>query len=553
VDAPPPPPLPPSPRRARAEAAAAAALVLAAVLVAYRGVGAFGFVDFDDSRYVFQNPVVLAGLTREGVAWAFTALHASNWHPLTWLSHMLDVTLFGPGPAAMHRVSVAWHAANALLLLAVLRAASGALWRSALAAAVFAAHPLAVESVAWIAERKNVLSTFFFLLAIGAYLRHVRRPGPGRYLLVAAAFALGLLAKPMVVTLPVVLLALDVWPLGRLAPGVAPLRALAPLVREKLPLLALSAASSAVTLVAQARGGTISTAEALPIPERLANAAVACAWYLVKAVWPSDLAVFYPHPAWSPSGISAWRVAGGAALLAALTLGALGVRRARPWVPAGWAWFLVTLLPVIGLVQVGLQGTADRYAYLPLVGPFAAAALSLPARPRPWARVALAAPAAAAVAWLAIAAHAQAATWRDSFTLFSHAAEAVPGNWLAWKNVGMYRFQRGEYREAVRAFEESLRSEPTDPDTWSNLGVSLAALDDHAAAAGALERSAALRPGDADVLSNLAVARALSGRLDLALRAVERLAAVDPARARQLLARLRGEGAPPAAAQGGTP
>ncbi len=527
----------------------ACAALLALVAVVYSSVGSFGFVDFDDSRYVFDNPVVRRGLTPDGIAWAFTTLHGSNWHPVTWLSHMLDVTVFGAEPGWLHRMNVVWHAANTLLLFAVLRSATGALGRSALVAALFAVHPLNVESVAWIAERKNLVSTFFWLVAMGAHVRYARRPSVGRYLLVALAFVLGLLSKPMVVTLPIVLLLLDVSPLGRLGTGAALRPTAVRLVAEKAPLLLLAAASSAITIVAQAHGGAVSSVDALSVPVRIAHAAIAYVWYLGKAVWPSKLAVFYAHPAWSPAGLSPWKVGVAAVLLAAATALALCVRRSHPLVTVGWLWYLVTLVPVIGVVQVGLQGTADRYAYVPLIGIFIAVAWGFPqpSPAGPWRRVPALAGAGLVLA-LAGVARAETGAWRDSFTLFSRAASRDPDNWLAWKNVGMYRFQRDEFREAAEAFRQSLRTRPGDPDTWSNLALSHAALGEHAVVVGYLERSLRLRPDDADTWLNLGIAYALTGRPDLAAGAARRLREIDPAKASLLLERLAGLGAAPNAA-----
>jgi tetratricopeptide (TPR) repeat protein len=512
-----------------------AAGLVALVAAVYWRVGSFGFVDYDDGRYVFDNPLVRGGLTAEALARAFTTLHASNWHPLTWLSHLLDVTLFGLDPGWHHRVSVLWHGASAVLLFLVLRDATGATWRSALAAALFAVHPLNVESVAWIAERKNVLSTFFWIAATGAYVRYARRPSALRYLLVAGTFLLGLLSKPMVVTLPVVLLLLDVWPLRRVEPGALERPVVVRLALEKVPLLLLAAASGAITVVAQGRGGTLSSMDALALPVRLAHAALAYTWYLGKAVWPAKLAVFYPHPAWAPGGLSAWKVAAAAIFLAAATAASIRLWRSRPAVTVGWLWYLVTLLPVIGLVQVGLQGTADRYAYLPLVGIFVAAAWVLPV-PAAWPR--LAAGSAGLVLALAAVAHAQTRHWRDGRALFSHAAEVDPGNWLAWKNVGTYLFEEGRFQEALRAFEQAAPSRPWDPDIWSNIGLAHAAQGRHELVPPYLERSLRLRPDDADTWLNLAVAYALSGRPDRAREAARRLQEIDAARAAVLRERL---------------
>lgn len=529
-------------RGERGRTAGVAAGLAALVLAVYAGAGRLGFVGFDDASYVTDNPVVRRGLTREGFAWAFTAFHSSNWHPLTWLSHMADVELFGPAAAWMHRVNVAWHLAGVVLLFLVLRRATGALWRSALVAAIFAVHPLNVESVAWVAERKNVLSGFLWIATVGLYVRHARRPRVASYLSVAACFALGLLAKPMLVTLPAVLLLLDVWPLGR-ARLDASLRHTAPrLLAEKVPLLLLSAASSAATVLAQ--GTALSTMEALPLGTRVAHAALAWVWYLEKLAWPAGLCAFYPHPAWRPGGLGAGGVALATAVLAALTAVAVRERRARPWIAVGWGWYLVALLPVIGIVQVGLQGTADRYAHLPMIGVLLAAVWSIPEPRARWSRRAAGAGAAVVLVSLAVTARAQVATWRDEEALFTRAVDAVPGNWLGWKNLGALRFGQGRHAEAEQAFRTALRWRPWDPDLWYDLAAVAALRGDAAAVAAHLERALALAPDDDEGWVRLGETYAVSGRYAELARLRARLAAERPGASRALEARLRPPGAP---------
>ncbi len=515
----------------------AAALCLLAVAVFWR-TGSFGFVAFDDPKYVLDNPHVLAGLSWSGVRWAFSTTWAANWHPLTWLSLMLDVEVFGPDPGWLHRANLFWHCAGTVLLFLVLRSATGSLWRPALVAALFGVHPLHVESVAWIAERKDVLSAFFWLAAMAAWVRYARRPSAGRYLLVAGAMTLGLLAKPMVVTLPAVLLLLDVWPLGRADPA-RHWRSWAPrLLFEKAPLLALSIASSAMTLMAQSAGGAVAASARLPPAARIGNALVAWVWYLWKSFWPTSLTAFHPHPALSPGGIPAWAVAGAALVLAAISALAWRERGRRPWLAAGWGWYLVTLLPVIGLVQVGRQGVADRYAYLPLVGVFLALAWSLPAASA-LSRAAAAAGASAAVISLAVAARAQVETWRDTASLFSHATAVDPDNWLAWGSLGVWHFDGGRRDEALRAFLEAVRAAPWDADGWANVAACHAAEGRWGQAADALERAVALRPGDEDDLGHLAIAAARAGRPGRAAEVLLLLRRASPPRALEVERALR--------------
>ncbi len=342
----------------------AVCLVLAAITFAVFGQTLnHEFVNFDDNDYVYENPVVAQGLTFRGIVWAFTHVHSANWHPLTWLSHMLDCQLYGLHPGGHHLTNVLLHIATVIVLFLVLRQMTGALWRSAFVAALFAIHPLRVESVAWVAERKDVLSGLFFMLTIGAYVRYARRPWSlARHGLVALLFAMGLMSKPMLVTLPVVLLLLDYWPLQRVEPG-----KLSGLVLEKLPLFALSAASCAVTFLAQSQA--IQSIGSFSLPLRLGNALAASMIYLGQIVYPAGLAAFYPYPL---NGLPAWEVALAGLLLVGFSIVAWRERRKQPWLLMGWLWYLVMLLPVAGIIQVGVQAHADRYTYLPQIGVYMA-------------------------------------------------------------------------------------------------------------------------------------------------------------------------------------
>jgi hypothetical protein len=350
--------------------------LVAVVFAIYSRVHGHPFLLLDDDQYITNNGYVRQGLSVEGLRWAFTQFHAANWHPLTWLSHMMDWELFGAEASGHHLMSVALHAANAVVLLFALRSMTGTLWPSALVAALFAIHPLRVESVAWAAERKDVLSGLLCMTTLLAYAWYARRPGVGRYVAVLVSFALGLMAKPMLVTLPFVLLLLDVWPLRRW-PTLAgasdtsrfSTRASGPLLLEKVPLLVLTLASSVLTVMAQRVGGAVSTTESVSFGMRLANAVVSYATYLWKTVWPASLAYFYPHPAEAAEAPAAFFIATGISLVVIGMLTVLAFRdRSRPYVAVGWLWFLGMLVPVIGMFQVGSQAMADRYAYLPLIG-----------------------------------------------------------------------------------------------------------------------------------------------------------------------------------------
>lgn len=500
----------------------AVALVLAAATLAlYAPVRGHGFVDYDDDEYVFRNPHVQAGLSADGVAWAFTSLEAANWHPLTWLSHMLDCELFGLRPAGHHLMNLVLHSANVVLLFLVLAFLTGALWRSAAVAALFALHPLNVESVAWVAERKNLLSTFFWILTIAAHGWYVRRPGASRYLAVAAGTALALLSKPMAVTIPFVLLLLDFWPLGRMSRG-----AIGRLVLEKLPLLVLAGLTSAITLQAHLQGGSVVAMEAIPPGARLSNAIVSYAAYLGKLVWPARLGVFYPHRESSLPPAVVWATA---AALVAATAGALRAARRAPYVTVGWSWYLVTLLPVIGIVQVGTQAMADRYMYVPAIGLFLAAAWGAAAlASSPKAARVLAAATVAALLGLAVRASAQVHVWHDSLSLFRATIRAVPDSWVAHYNLGNGLVAAGRAAEAEAEFRETIRLSPRFARAHNNLGDVLDGMGRRTEAAAAYEEAIRIKPDLAEAHNNLGTALAAMGRLDEAEASLRRAVALQP-------------------------
>ena len=425
-----------------------------------------GFVNYDDPAYVTANFHVQQGVTWRSLTWAFRSTAEANWHPVTWISHMLDIRLFGLQPAGHHAQSVLWHAVNVVLLFLLLTKASGLVGRSAMVAGLFAAHPLNVESVAWVAERKTVLSGFFLLLALGAYGWYVKQPRVIRYVLVLLFFALGLMAKPMVITLPFALLLLDFWPLERF-----PATPLSKLALEKLPLLALSVASAAITVYAQRAGGAVGAVELLPLSMRLKNAIYSYLVYMDKALWPSGLAVFYPHPEGS---LALWRVLLAAAVLAAITA-VFWHFRDRRYLLVGWFWFLGTLMPMIGIVQVGRQAWADRYAYMPLWGLFviavwilaeAAALISL-------SRVAQVVIASAVLLGYAAATHLQIGYWRNSYSLFAHAIEVTAPNGIAEGNLGSALMERRRPDLALPHVERATELMPTLATAHYNLGTLL--------------------------------------------------------------------------------
>ncbi len=520
--------------RSRVLLAAIAAALCAATLAAYAPALRAGFIEsFDDVDYVTGNPMVREGISREGVVWAFARWHAANWHPLTWISHMLDSEIWGLDPRGHHLTSLLLHAANATLLLLALDRMTGRTWRSAFVAALFALHPLHVESAAWVAERKDVLATLFWMSALLAWAGYARRPGAARYSLVVALHALALLSKPMPVTLPFTLLLLDFWPLGRFrldSPSRA--RDARRLVVEKVPLLALSAISSVVTFRVQAAAGAMAHLEVLPMAARVANAAVAYVKYLLLAAWPSGLAPLYPYPA---GGVPAWQAAAASALLAGATWVAIRAARSRPWLAFGWLWYLGTLVPVIGIVQVGRQSMADRYAYVPLVGVFVAvawgaaeAARGIPARARAGA---LGTAAGAALLALALGTRAQAAIWSDGVTLFERTIAVTGDNAVAHQNLGAALALRGRLDDAMRHYREAIRIDPGYVEALNSLGGALLMRNRVEEALEPIREAVRLEPGNAEARYNLGLALAGAGRTAEAAAAYEEARRLDPSAA----------------------
>jgi protein O-mannosyl-transferase len=474
----------------RREWAVCAGLV-AITLAVYVQVCTFDFIEvYDDGMYVVNNQHVKRALTWENTAWAFSTNDAGNWHPVTWFSHMLDVQLFGLRSGAHHLVNVGIHAVNAVLLFLVLRRMTGAMWQSATVAALFAVHPLHVESVAWIAERKDVLSTLLGLLALAAYAGYVRRPGLARYSLVFVLLALGLMAKPMLVTFPFVLLLLDYWPLARLEQATAEPRpentrdqavggaATSPrawrvamrLVVEKLPLMALAGVFSVVTFIVQRRSGAMSLMERIPLGARVENALTSYLAYIGKAIWPVNLAVLYPFDPDQELG---------RAVLAGILLGAISAaviwaaRSGRRYLAVGWFWYVGTLVPVIGLVQVGEQAMADRYMYLPATGLFIMAVWGVAdlLADRPYHRVALTAAGAAVIAACLLLTGRQLRYWHDSGTLLEHAVEVVPDNRIAHNDLGVYYLRQQNFDAVVEHSNAVLERHPDDAAAHRHLAV----------------------------------------------------------------------------------
>ena len=498
-------------------------LVLAAsALIPYVQVKDYAFITFDDDMYVTANPVVRAGLTWPGVKWAFTARHSSNWHPVTWLSHMLDCHLFGLRPGRHHLVNVAFHLANTILLFLFWDWVTGALWPSALVAALFALHPLHVESVAWVAERKDVLSTFFWLGTILAYAGYVLAPSWRRYLLLLLCFTLGLLAKPMLVTLPFVLLLLDYWPLGRLPgqtanlaeAGVPPPRPSIwvywPLLKEKLPLFALAGLSCLMTMLAQRGSGAVMPLAIRPMGSRIANALVAYVHYVVKLFWPFPMVFFYQL-----APVSWWLAAGaGLALLAVSAFIVYGARR-WPYLLVGWLWYLGTLVPVIGIIQVGGQAMADRYTYVPFIGLFVMLAWGVSAAATAWRhrRILLSIGAAAALLACLWSTWVQVGYWRNSETLFNHALKIDPTNYMAYHHLGMALYGEGKVNQAIDMYQKTLAVAPEYPSAYNNLAIVYAEQGRYHEAVPLFKAAIRLTPNNISFYRNLALAYQKQGKI----------------------------------------
>ena len=542
--------------------------LIAATLFLFWSVRNYEFINLDDDVYVYDNPQVKAGLTLKGVIWAFTTMHMGNWHPLTWLSHMLDFELYGLNPGAHHLTSLLFHIANTLLLFWVLKRMTGRLWASSFVAALFALHPLHVESVAWVAERKDVLSTFFWMLTLWTYIRYVERPGLNRYLLTILFFALGLLSKPMLVTLPFVLLLLDYWPLGRFSfgrsgvhpgskrtqplavdqcvsvwPGCRPTGALSKvpralpvgfhspnaqrspdrdrestplhLVLEKVPFFVLSAISSLLTFFAQRSGGAVTSLRASPMEARLANAIVSYAHYIEKMIWPRNLAVFYPYPDMIPMG----QVAVAGILLFGISVFVIRWARTRPYLVVGWLWYLGTLVPVIGLVRVGLQAMADRYTYVPLIGLFIMVAMGVPDTLKEWRhrKIALIVSAGLVLSFFITVARLQVYQWQTSMTLFKHTVTVTAKNFIFHNNLGSLLAKQGKIEEAAAHYNEALRIKPNYAEAHNNLGSLLAKQGKIEEAAAHYTQALRIKPDYADAHCNLGNVLAKQGKVEEAV------------------------------------
>lgn len=510
------------------------------------------FINLDDWQYVVENPDIRSGLSLQGFRRAFTSLHASNWHPLTWLSHMADYDIYGLNPGGHHMTSLLFHVLNTVLLFLVLTRMTGAPGRSGVVAALFAIHPLHVESVAWVAERKDVLSTFFLILTLGSYALYVEKPDKWKYGTTVALYALGLMAKPMLVSLPLLLLLLDDWPLrggaipvlplpetvnagkregkGGRPPVVSPERRAVPvkkvnsLVRtpgrrdlkhrivEKIPFFALAMASSVITLYAQAKGGAMRSLDAIPLAERISNALVSYVAYVGKMFWPARLAVFYPYP----EAVPLWKPLGAAVFLILVTFFVLRRKTRFPWFFTGWFWYLITLFPVIGIIQVGPQSLADRYTYIPLIGLFIAATWGIGEIFSRWRVPVLLSSLAVCVvlAGFSVKTWFQLGHWKSSVTLFEHALKVTKNNDLAHNNLAVALAGAGERDQAVAHYREALRIRPDHYNARFNLANHLSALGDTQEAIKHYREAIRLKPDYTAAHNNLGLLLFRRGKLE---------------------------------------
>jgi tetratricopeptide (TPR) repeat protein len=495
-------------------------LALATTAVFYE-VCTYDFVDYDDHGYVYENANIQAGITTKAIKWAFTTGYNSNWHPLTWLSHMLDWQLFGLKAGGHHLTNLIFHIANTLLLFIVLKQMTNSLWPSTFVAALFALHPLHVESVAWVAERKDVLSTFFWMLTMWAYLQYVKHPGAARYLLTLLSFALGLMAKPMLVTLPFVLLLLDYWPLSCIPSGESlnypgSRRIFYHLVREKIPFFVLSAISSVVTFLVQRSGGAITNLAHLSLKIRILNALISYIEYIWKMIWPVRLAMFYPHP---EKNISILHSVISVFLLLAVTILVLRFAKNHRYLVTGWFWYLGTLVPVIGLIQVGGQALADRYTYIPLTGLFIIIAWGLPdLLAKLWQgqlrykKIVLILSSLLIISTFSICTHFQLRYWQNSLSLFQHALDVTKDNYVAHLAMSELMRKQGRLNEAINHYLEVVRLRPSRFDVQRDLAYVLCDAGRFDESVKECRKYLQMVPNDPNVLNTLGIALAKQGK-----------------------------------------
>ncbi|MCJ7538111.1 MAG: tetratricopeptide repeat protein [Desulfobacterales bacterium] len=503
-------------------------------LAAYWQVKNHEFIDYDDIFYVVENQHVRSGLNQRTLVWAFKSTELANWHPLTWVSHLLDVRLYGLQPGPHHLTNLLLHILNTILLFLILMQMTGAIWRSAFVAALFALHPLHVESVAQVAGRKDVLSTFFGFLALLSYVWYVRKPGSIRYLMVFLFFVMGLMSKPMLVTLPFVLLLLDYWPLERMQTvgtyntdaDIGHKQSFFQLFWEKIPLFVLAAASCVATYIFQNQGGAIGSLTVYPFEVRAANVLVSYIRYIVKMFWPTHLAFFYPHPGMWPF----WKSAGAFLLLFGASILLIRTAKERPYLIVGWLWYLGMLFPVIGVVQLGSQAMADRYTYVPLIGLFIMTAWGAFDLSKGWhyQKMALTGASVFILSALTVATWVQAGYWQNSLKLFAHSIAVTTGNLMAHNNMGIALEKKGQTEKAIQHYQKALQIDPGFAHTYNNLGNALFSLGKTREAETHYFEALRLDPMHANAHYNLGNIFQAQGRLDVAIDYYLKALQIDP-------------------------
>ena len=505
--------------------------LVAVTLAVFWSVKNYEFIHYDDDLYILNNPRVQDGLTIDSITWAFTSTHTGNWYPLTWLSMMLDYALYEMNPAGYHWTNLLFHIANTLLLFFLLSRMTGAVWKSAFVAALFALHPLHVESVAWISERKDVLSTFFWMLTMGAYVSYVKKPGIITYLPVLFAFSLGLMAKSMLVTLPFVLLLMDFWPLERF-PRRQPIDNIIisnqtqmqstgrdpstwRIIYEKMPLIALTIPVSIVAIIAQRQAGAMQPIEWLSLDMRLANALVSYAWYVWKMLIPSNLSVFYPHPGFWPM----WKVVLSGLFLVLISAAVLQWGRRYPYLPTGWLWYLGTLVPVIGLVHIGSQAMADRYSYIPLIGLFIMVAWGTDdiLEHHRYRQAILGSLALVTIIGLITVTSQQLRYWQNGITLFRHNIVTTAPNYTSHYNLGVYLMEKGNYEDAISQFRKAIQLRPDIPTAHNNLGFCFYRKGEFPQAINEYKAALRLKPDHVKAHMNLTIVFYQQGDLDASI------------------------------------
>jgi tetratricopeptide (TPR) repeat protein len=507
-------------------------LLVVAVLAVYMQTVNHQFLSFDDEDYVTRNPHVASGITGKNIIWAFTSVHAANWHPVTWLSHMADAQFYGMNPRGHHLTNVVIHTITMLLLFLFLLSVTGALWKSFFVAALFGLHPLHVESVAWVAERKDVLSAFFWMLTLYVYCEYVAKPRPSLYIISLVCFALGLMSKPMLVTLPAVLLLLDFWPLGRyrvkdLPPGQRQhWEQATTLIREKIPFFVCSLLSIAVTIYAQHKGKAICDFDEISFTLRIGNALTSYISYIAKTFWPQDLSILYPLHL----PIPVWQVISSLIILLLVSATAIRTGRRYPYLAVGWFWFLATLVPVIGLIQVGSQAMADRYTYIPLIGLFIIVAWGVPELTKGlrYHKGMLALLAGAVITVSAALTWQQLGYWQDNISLFRHSLRVTTGNYLIHYSLGVALADKGDLNAAILEYQAASRINPDFAPPHNNLGLAFASKGDLDTAIQEYRVALRIGPGNIKAHNNLGIAFARKGDLDAAIHEFQEALLVDP-------------------------